>query len=72
VVQTAQGPVTVMVLGHESVQTPMRFDSQGYRGVIVPVPGHGSLAVLEKGSETDMKTVRDVATRVLSAITWTT
>ena len=71
VVQTAQGPVTVMVLSHESVQGPIRFDSQGYRGVIVPVPGHGSLAVLEKGSATDMKAVDDVATRVLSAITWT-
>jgi hypothetical protein len=71
VVQTAQGPVTVMVLRHESVHSPMRFETQGYRGVIVPVPGHGSLAVLEKGSDTDMKTVHDVATRVLAAITWT-
>jgi hypothetical protein len=71
VVQTAQGPVTVMVLEYESVQTPLRFDSQGYRGVIVPVPGHGSMAVLEKGAATDMKTVHAVATQVLSAISWT-
>ena len=44
--QTESGPVTVMVLVHERVSKPLQFDEQGYRGVIVPVPGHGSLAVL--------------------------
>ena len=46
VVQTSMGPVTVMVLVHESVSKAVPFDEEGYRGVIVPVPGHGSLAVL--------------------------
>ena len=46
VIQTESGPVTVMVLVHEGVRKPVRFDEQGYRGVIVPVAGHGSLAVL--------------------------
>ncbi len=36
VVQTEAGPVTVMVLAHESVSKPMPFDEEGYRGVILP------------------------------------
>ena len=39
VVQTASGPVTVMVLVHEAVRHATQFDEQGYRGTIVPVPG---------------------------------
>ncbi len=50
VIQTESGPVTVMVLVHEPVAAPVNFDEQGYRGVIVPVAGHGSLAVLTRGA----------------------
>ena len=57
VVQTEMGPVTVMVLVHESVAKPVPFDEQGYRGVIVPVPGHGSLAVLARGQDADLNAV---------------
>lgn len=71
VVQTATGPVTVMVLVHESVSKAVQFDENGYRGVIVPVAGHGSLAVLTRGKITDPKTVRGIAARVLDAIVWT-
>jgi hypothetical protein len=71
VIQTESGPITVMVLVHESVQKPMRFDEQGYRGVIVPVAGHGSLAVLTHGPSTDLKTVELIAAQVLNSITWT-
>jgi Protein of unknown function (DUF3379) len=71
VVQTNSGPVTVMVLTHEALRSAMRFNEQGYRGVIVPLPGHGSLAVLERGPETDIKTVEGVAARVQSALDWT-
>jgi Protein of unknown function (DUF3379) len=71
VLQTETGPVTVMVLVHEHVQKPVRFDEQGYRGVIVPVAGHGSLAVLTHGSSADIKTVELIAAQVLDSITWT-
>jgi len=71
VIQTESGPITVMVLVHESVQKPVRFDEQGYRGVIVPVAGHGSLAVLTHGPATDIKTVELIAAQVLDSITWT-
>jgi uncharacterized protein DUF3379 len=71
VVQTDLGPVTVMVLTHEVLRSAMRFNEQGYRGVIVPVPGHGSLAVLERDPDMDIKKVEGVAARVLGALDWT-
>jgi hypothetical protein len=71
VVQTAAGPVTVMVLVHEPVKNEVQFAEKGYRGVIVPVPGHGSLAVLTRGETSDPKSSEDIARRVLDAIVWT-
>jgi hypothetical protein len=71
VIQTESGPVTVMVLVHEPVAKPVQFDEQGYSGVIVPVAGHGSLAVLTRGSAADIKTVESTAARVLDSIVWT-
>jgi len=71
VVQTDMGPITVMVLVHESVRNQVPFDEEGYRGVILPVPGHGSLAVLTHGRSTDLDAVRRVAARVQNTIDWT-
>jgi hypothetical protein len=71
VVQTDSGPVTVMVLTHEALRSAMRFNEQGYRGVIVPIHEHGSLAVLERGPDMDIKTVEAVAERVRGALDWT-
>lgn len=66
VLQTESGPVTVMVLVHEHLSKSMQFDEQGYHGVIVPVAGHGSLAVLTRGPTA----VEHIAHRVLEAIVW--
>jgi hypothetical protein len=71
VVQTDMGPVTVMVLVHENVAAARMFDEGGYRGTIVPMPGHGSIAVLVKGEEGDLAQVESVAGRVQDAIVWT-
>ncbi len=71
VIQTGTGPVTVMVLVHEQVSKSVQFDEQGYRGVIVPAAGHGSLAVLARGSAADIKSVERIAARVLDSIVWT-
>ena len=71
VIQTASGPVTVMVLVHEPAARQQRFDEAGYRGVIVPVPGHGSLAVLTRDPATDPKAIEQIAARVLDSIVWT-
>jgi hypothetical protein len=71
VVQTARGPITVMVLVHNKVTEAQRFDEGGYRGVILPVPGHGSLAVLAKGEGEDPAEIESLAARVKAAIVWT-
>jgi hypothetical protein len=70
VVQTAAGPVTVMVLTHEHVRSSLQFDEQGYRGMIIPVRDHGSLAVLERDPKADPKVISRVAADVLGAIEW--
>jgi Protein of unknown function (DUF3379) len=69
VVQTPSGPVTVMVLVHEPVSRSAKFDERGYRGTIVPVPGHGSIAVLMQGSG-DGSDVARIAAQVNDAIVW--
>jgi len=71
VVQTEMGPVTVMVLVHESVSKPERFDEQGYHGVILPMAGHGSLAVLARGQSPDPDTLKQIAVHVQDALVWT-
>jgi hypothetical protein len=71
VMQTESGPVTVMVLVHDEVKKPMRFDEEGYRGVIVPDAGHGSLAVLTRGHDADIPGIERIAARVRSSIVWT-
>jgi hypothetical protein len=53
-VQTDLGPVTVMILVHESVAKAQPFDQSGYRGIRLPVPGHGCLAVPVNYGESDL------------------
>jgi hypothetical protein len=69
VVQTSSGPVTVMVLVHEAASRPSQFDEQGYRGTIVPMPGHGSIAVLMR--DPGGADLPRIAAQVRDAIVWT-
>ena len=48
VVQTAQGPATVLILRNQRVSARRTFDEGGMSGVIVPAP-QGSIAVLTRG-----------------------
>lgn len=48
VVETAQGPATVMILRHVQVKARESFHESGMSGVIVPA-GDGSIAVLARG-----------------------
>jgi hypothetical protein len=48
IVQTTQGPVTVLILRHEHVPGRRSFHEDGMSGVIVPA-GAGSIAVLARG-----------------------
>jgi hypothetical protein len=70
VVQSAAGPATVMVLVHESAAGTVQFDEHGYRGVIVPVAGHGSFALLMHAADARMSDVEELAARVQHAIVW--
>jgi hypothetical protein len=70
VVQDSTGPVTVMILEHESVAAPVNFAESGYRGVLVPVPGHGTLAVLTRTTGLEPASVLRIATRVADALEW--
>jgi hypothetical protein len=70
VVQTASGPVTVMVLVHEPMRKSRDFDEQGYRGTIIPVPGHGSIAVLMRDPAVSREAVEQIAARVDASIVW--
>jgi len=70
VVQSASGPVTVIVLVHEPTAAQVEFDERGYRGLIVPIAGHGSIALLMRSSDANMQDVEDVAARVRRAIVW--
>ena len=70
VVQSPRGPVTVMVLTHESVSKARPFEEQGYRGTILPIPQHGSIAVLMRAPGTTAAEIDAVAAQVRSAIVW--
>lgn len=66
VVQTAAGPMTVMVLRHEKVAAATDFDEDGYAGTIVPA-GPGSIAVIGRAPTADLD---QVARQVRDAIQW--
>jgi len=50
VVQTAQGPATVLILRHEQVSGRESFNADGLSGLIVPAQT-GSIAVLARGRD---------------------
>jgi len=61
VVQTGEGPVTILVLPHENVGERTDFAERGYRGVLVPA-ARGSLAVLARdGGDIDAVVARATA-----------
>jgi hypothetical protein len=66
VLETDTGPVTLLLLRHESVKARKDFDEEGYQGVLIPV-GAGSIAVLTHGTPLSA----DLATRVAGLIEWT-
>ena len=65
VVQSAHGPVTLIILRHEEVRAPRHFREAGMTGVIVPAE-HGSIAVLERGAGS----VDDVARTMEHQVRW--
>lgn len=65
VVQTPQGPVTVMILRNQRVSGRRTFHEAGMSGVIVPAP-QGSIAVVARGGAD----VGGVATQMQQDVHW--
>ena len=65
VVQTANGPMTVMLLAHQKVSQRQEFSENGYRGVLLPA-GAGSVAVLMQGGEVP----EAVAAALVTGVRW--
>jgi hypothetical protein len=63
VVQSAHGPVVVIVMTQENVATRRAFSDHGYHGVLVPT-AKGSLAVLSADSENLDDVVSAVEARI--------
>lgn len=65
VVQTQEGPVTVLVLQHQQIDSPQPFNEDGYMGTILP-SGRGSIAIIANSSAA----VQNAAVEVAEAIVW--
>ena len=65
VVQTPEGPVTVLLLRHRTIAEPIRIDEEGYHGVVLPAP-KGAIAVVGTG----IADIESVARTVISAVDW--
>jgi hypothetical protein len=72
VLQLPQGPVTVMLLPRESVHHSIRMDQSGLRGVIVPMEGHGSLAVLAHAENLTFQDIDEAVRRVQAGLVFDT
>lgn len=60
VVRSGNAAVTVLVLSREQIDGPVHFDESGYRGVLLPNPGHGSIAVLSRSQVDSEKEGRQI------------
>jgi hypothetical protein len=60
VVRTDQGPVTVMILPNEKVKQAERFEEGGFRGILLPDAGRGSIAVLSRSKLDAEQAAREI------------
>jgi len=65
VVRAASGPVTVLILRHRAVDEPLRFEENGFAGVVLPAP-RGSIAIVGR----DHPDLEGVARQVFDAVDW--
>jgi hypothetical protein len=65
VVQTPQGPVTVLLLRHRNVSEAVRLVEQGYVGVVLPAP-RGSIAIVGR----DQMDLDGIARQIFEAVDW--
>jgi hypothetical protein len=69
VVQTARGPITVMILRGERAAARSSFELAGHHGAIVPA-GPGSVAVIGVDRESDREFINGIARELADAIEW--
>lgn len=65
VVQTPQGPMTVMLLPHEHIEARRTFSQNGMRGVLLPA-GEGGVAILTR----DGRVPDAIADAVVNDVRW--
>jgi len=65
VVQTDEGPVTVLLLAHRQVQRATRIEADGYSAVVLPAP-RGSIAIVGR----DESRIDAIARQVFDAVDW--
>lgn len=65
VLRRPSGAVTVLLLRHREVDEPVRFEEQGFAGVVLPAP-RGSIAVVGQG----ISDLDGVARQVFESVDW--
>jgi len=65
VVQTVNGPVTVLLLAHRQVESLAHIDGQDFTGVVLPAP-RGSIAIVGR----NVSGLDDIARQVFEAVEW--
>jgi hypothetical protein len=64
VVRTHAGPVTVLIMPDEKVTEPMRFEENGYTGLLYPHAKGGSIAVLGQSMADPDREVRQFVSAI--------
>lgn len=67
VIQGERGPVTLLLMPHETVAGPETIIGEGVKGVILPV-GDGSIAIFGERDEA----LERIERKVLDSVTWST
>jgi hypothetical protein len=67
VIQGAHGPITILLMPHESVAEATTLDGVNVKGIILPV-GDGSIAIIGDREEQ----LDQVKESVLDSVTWST
>jgi hypothetical protein len=65
VVRTPQGPVTVLMLRHRTLDEPLHLSESGYEGVVLPAP-QGSIAIVGEG----VADIEGVARTLFESVDW--
>lgn len=70
VIQGAQGPITLILLPQEAVDSAILLSTESSHGVIVPV-GSGSIAIIGERAE-QLREIDEIGKRLEQTVTWRT